>query len=134
MLKDYITQQDVDQYELLYPLLEASYVEIQELSKKKPESPLNSYKVKAINRILIPLKELLKDENVYDFLDVLDTDDLPTNSDVVLILSQYKKAMVMFRDSYYKYNQRKGKTEWSIVPDIQHTTAQSKSKQVKIKT
>ena len=46
------TQDAVNQYELLNPLLTGIYKEMQELSKKKPDSLLNAFKVKAINRIL----------------------------------------------------------------------------------
>ena len=99
-MKDKITQNEVNQYQLLLPLLTATYNEIQELSKKKPESPLNPYKVKAINRILNPLKEILKNEDVFEFLDILDSDELPTNSDVILILSQYREAMDLFKKNY----------------------------------
>lgn len=109
-MNEFITQSDVDQYELLFPMLHALYKEIQELSKKKPDSPLNPYKVKAINRVLEPLKELFKNESTYDFLDILDTEILPTNSDVVLILPQYQKALELFRTRYYSPSNR----EWKI--------------------
>ena len=49
---------------------------------------------------------------MYPFLDVLDMDDMPTNSDVVLILSQYIKSMDIFHDKYYGYNSRSGQYEW----------------------
>ena len=101
LMDNYITQQEVNQFELLQPLLRATYIELQELSKKKPESPLNGYKVKAINRVIEPIKELFKNEPTYNFLDILDSDDLPTNSDVVLILSQYQKSMEMFKSRHY---------------------------------
>jgi len=100
--KQEISQSAKDYYYLLTPLLQSAYKEMSELSKKRPESPLNMYKVKMINRILIPLKELLKNETVADYLDVLDTDDLPTNSDVVLIMSQYNKAVDMFYEKHLK--------------------------------
>lgn len=98
---------------MLCPLLSGIYGELQELSKKKPDTPLNNFKVKSINRVLEPIKELLKEENMYPFLDVLDMDDMPTNSDVVLILSQYIKSMDIFHDKYYGYNSRSGQYEWS---------------------
>lgn len=102
------TQNAVNQYELLNPLLVGIYAEIQDLSKKKPDTPLNTFKVKSINRILEPIKEMLKEENTYLFLDILDIDDIPTNSDVVLILNQYMKAMGIFYKKYYTYNSKDG--------------------------
>lgn len=106
------TQEAVSQYELLSPLLTGIYKEIQELSKKKPDTPLNTFKVKSINRVLEPIKEILKDEETAQFLDILDIDDIPTNSDVVLVLNQYQKAMDIFHDKYYGYNSRTCEYEW----------------------
>lgn len=108
----YISQAEVNQYNLLNPLLLGAYNEFQELSKKKPESPLNTYKVKMINRVLEPIKELLKNEDVSEYLDVLDIDDIPTNSDVILILSHYIKALEMFNEKYYR-NSVKGMYRWA---------------------
>lgn len=113
-MKETITQEAVNQYELLSPLLSGIYVELQELSKKKPDTPLNNFKVKSINRILEPIRELLKDESMYPFLDILDIDDMPTNSDVMLILSQYIKSMKIFHDKYYGHNSHNGSYSWRI--------------------
>jgi hypothetical protein len=110
-----ITQDAVTQYELLFPLLTGINTEMQELSKKKPDTPLNAFKVKTINRVLEPAKELLKEENMYPFLDILDADDIPTNSDVVLILSQYIKSMKIFHDKYYYYDSKDGEYKFRIL-------------------
>lgn len=112
--KKSITQKDSEQYEMLQPLLHATYKEIQELSKKKPDTPLNPLKVKMINRILVPLKEILNDEDISEYIDLLSDDELPTNSDAVLILSQYIKALGAYKEKYYKYNSRTGQSEWII--------------------
>lgn len=111
--EDLITQVEVDQFNLLSPLLNGAYSEFQELSKKKPESVLNIYKVKMVNRILEPIKELVKNEPVIHFLDILDVDDLPTNSDVILILNQYQKALRMFKVKYYE-DSVKGTNTWAV--------------------
>ena len=52
------------------------------------------------NRVLEPLKELLKHEESHKFLDTLNEDELPTNSDVVLVISQYETAIDKFRSRY----------------------------------
>lgn len=109
----YISQKDVNQYELLNPLIHGIYNEFQDLSKKKPEAALNTYKVKVVNRVLEPIKELLANEEVIHFLDILDIDDLPTNSDVILILNQYLKALKMFYNKYYE-NSPEGRYTWAI--------------------
>lgn len=112
-LQNYITQSEVEQFKLLSPLINGIYYEFQELSKKKPESPLNTYKVKMANRILEPIKELLKNEPIVNFLDILDIDELPTNSDVILILNHYLKALNMFEKKYYE-DSEKGKYVWAV--------------------
>lgn len=109
----YITQYKVDQYHLLNPLINGIYNEFKELSKKKPETVLNVYKVKVVNRILEPIKKLLEEEEVIEFLDILDQDDLPTNSDVILILNQYLRALKMFYSRYYIHTST-GKYEWTV--------------------
>ena len=54
-----------------------------------------------VNRVLEPLNEILKHEPSYKFLDILNEDDMPTNSDVVLIISQYETAISEFRNKYH---------------------------------
>ena len=108
-----ITQVEVDQYELLEPLLNGIYHEFQELSKKKSDAILNAYKVKMVNRVLEPARDLMKNESVLHFLDIFEDDDLPTNSDVILVLSHYKKAMESFYDKYYMHGQL-GNFAWAI--------------------
>ena len=67
----------------------------------------------AVIRILEPIKEMLKTENTQAFLDVLDIDEMPTNSDVVLVLNQYMNAMKIFYEKYYTYNSKDGH-KWRI--------------------
>jgi len=80
------------------------YREFKELSKKKPEGAVGKVKIKVVNRLLTKCQEVLEAEASIDYLDVLDEDDVPQNSDVVLTLSQYVAAMQQFRSTYYKYN------------------------------
>jgi hypothetical protein len=99
--KKYITEQQVHDFELLLPLLKSMYAEFQELSKKKPQEVVSSSKVKIVNRVLVPVLALLADEPTRPFLDPLDVDDLPQNSDAVLMLGQAVTAMQSFRSRYY---------------------------------
>lgn len=106
-----ISREAGEKYDLLMPLLNGMYLEMQELSKKKPDTALNEYKIKVINRILTPAKELLQYEDTYPFLDILNSDDIPTNSDVILILNQYIRAMHLYKDKYFSFNNNKWRVE-----------------------
>ena len=91
----------VNVFNSLHPLIIALYEEIQVLSKKKPDGTLNASKVQFINRLLADIKAFLKDEPGDKFLDMLNDEDLPQYSDVVLILSQYSASMQKFKNKYY---------------------------------
>ena len=69
------------------------------MSGKKQSEQLNLNKVKIINKLLDKVLILLKNELTIEFLQKLDEDDLPTNSDAVLILSQSLSAMDQFHSS-----------------------------------
>jgi len=102
------TLKDIDKYELLKEILFSQKKEFDILSKKKADDQLNPMKIKIANRVLEPLKELFKHEEVYQFLDTINEDDLPTNSDVVLILSQYETAVTEFRNKYFVIDEYRG--------------------------
>lgn len=88
------------QFDMLFPILNSVYEEIKELSKKKQDGALNEVKVKMANRILSKVKTILEDDPTVEFLDLLDEVSLPTNSDAVLIIAQFKAAMIQFKDKY----------------------------------
>ena len=99
------TEKNIEDYSLLKDMLRAQRQEFDLLSKKKSDGPLNKMKIKMVNRVLKPLNELLKNESSHKFLDVLHEDEMPTNSDVVLIISQYEEALQKFRDRYFLIDQ-----------------------------
>jgi len=98
------TEKNIEDYSLLKDMLYAQRQEFDLLSKKKSDGQLNKMKIKIVNRVLSPLNELLKNEASHKFLDVLNEDDLPTNSDVVLIISQYEKALLNFKNKYFLFD------------------------------
>lgn len=95
------TEKNIEDYSLLKDMLYAQKQEFNLLSKKKSDGQLNKMKIKMVNRVLEPLNELLKNELSHKFLDVLNEDEMPTNSDVVLIISQYEKALLNFKNKYF---------------------------------
>ena len=80
----------------------------QELSKKKPDGALNKRKVEIVNRLLRGIHSTLEGESTNAYLDLLDEDDLPQNSDVVLILGQTLATMETFKEKYYGHQSSAG--------------------------
>ena len=97
------TDEQVKLYLTINPLLKSAFDEVKEFSKKKQDEELNIKKVKMINRLLGKAKVVLKDEPTVEYLELLDEDELPTNSDAVLIMSQFISAMNKFYEDHYHY-------------------------------
>ena len=116
-VKKLTTNAKVEKYNMLSPMLNSILSEMKELSKKKQDGVLNKLKVKMINRILEQVKDLFSDEPTIQFLDLLDDVTLPTNSDTVLIISQYRAAMNHFKDKYYGYETGRGH-HWFTKDDV----------------
>lgn len=103
---------DKDQFNLLSGLLDALYDEFSTLSKKQPDAFVNVFKTTQVNRVLIPLKDLLAEEPSTAFLDLLcEPDDEvktprahSTYSDSVIIMSQYREACNKYRFKCNKLN------------------------------
>ena len=106
-----VTGEQIKLYSTISPLLWAAFNEVKEFSKKKQDEQLNLKKVKMINRLLEKSKVVLENEPTVDFLDMLDEDDLPTNSDAVLTMSQYISAMDKFHSDHYH------RSKWDIDGD-----------------
>lgn len=107
-VKEFTTGEKVKNYEILSPVFEAIFREVKELSKKKQDGVLNKLKVDMINKILEQLKGVLSNEPTVQFLELLDNETLPTNSDAVLMLSQFEAAMAQFKAKYYQYDDLHG--------------------------
>ena len=51
--------------------------------------------------VLVDLLSFLKEEPEGKYLDLLDDEELPQNSDAVLVMVQYEKALAAFRGRYH---------------------------------
>jgi DNA-binding transcriptional MocR family regulator len=104
---------DREQFDLLSGMLTRLASEIADLSKKQPDGLVNAFKVGQINRVLKPLKEIMKDEPSAAFLDLVaeveERAEKSRNSysDVAVILSQFREACGEYRSKHYD-------TGWSI--------------------
>ncbi len=111
----FTTTEKAEKHDNLMPLLESMFREFQELSKKKPDGALNKRKVEIVNRLLRDIHVILEGESTIAYLDLLDEDDLPQNSDVVLILGQTVAAMDTFKRRHYGYNSSILRHEWATM-------------------
>lgn len=100
-MKATVTQAKVDAYKVVEPMLSAIYSEIKALSNKKQAEELNPKKVDIINKVLDKALSILENEPTIEFLEKLNIDVLPTNSDAVLILSQFVTALHQFHTKYF---------------------------------
>ena len=98
------TSAQVARFDLVSPMLEAAHKEIGDLSKKKPDGPLNALKVRHINKLLKEVRDALAGDPSVEFLDLLDEEQLPLNSDAVLILAQYKAAASQFKSRHFGWD------------------------------
>lgn len=95
-----------EHFNLLSGLLDGLTREIAVLSRKQPDGLVNSFKVRQINRVLQPLKEMMVEEPYAAFLDLVAVVEERTDksrnsySDVAVVLSQYKEACVKYEKKY----------------------------------
>ena len=107
-------KEDIEQFEKLEQQLHSFLAEISELSRKKPNDPLNKFKLKFINGALDKLNKLLGNDQPFADFELFDVDDLPSNSDVVVILSQYAAAAYRFRVKHTEYDRDERKWHWVV--------------------
>lgn len=98
------SDENVRSLDMLSSLLNSAMLEMKEFSKKKPDESLNPTKIKILNRLLTPLKEILSLDPSGAFLDLLDEEMIPSNSDCVLILGQYTAAIAQLKEKYYGWD------------------------------
>jgi len=109
-----ITQEKVDAYDSFFEVFSHLYKELKVLGNKKPAETLSESKVKIVNRLLEDIREALKGETEFKYLDLLDNEALPQYSDAILILSQYEGALKGFKGRCYGWNDVKHENAWNI--------------------
>lgn len=105
--------QEADLFDISEEQMKGMYEEIGLLSKKKPDGPVNKFKLKFINEVIAKANNLLGAEYMpLDGFASFDEETLPTASDVVFILSQYLKSMDKFR--YDNTHFAAGECYWTL--------------------
>lgn len=97
------TQEKVNKFLYLSPMLNSALNEMREFSKKKQDGIVTATKIKILNRLLSDIRAILENEDSVNYLEPLREDELPQNSDAVLILGQYNAALESFRSAHFSH-------------------------------
>jgi hypothetical protein len=96
-------------------MLVAAHREMSELFKKKQDGIVNSLKIRNINRLLTELHKLLAKDPSLEFVELLEEETLPQNSDVVLLLSQWQAALHQYKQHHSVWDSVDHEDRWSTV-------------------
>lgn len=104
---------ELDKFEKLVGQTQSVYDEISVLSKKSPNDAVNTFKLSFINKLLAAANILLgKSYRPFEEFTQFDEDNVPQNSDVVFILSQYLQCFEKVRAD--NVVMRMGSWHWTI--------------------
>lgn len=106
-------QEQVDIFEKVHAQLEGLHLEISALSKKSQNDALNNFKLKFVNQILVNANKVLGNAyKPFEDFDVFSDEEVPTTSDVALILTQYLSCFEKLRTDNVTFSG--GKWYWLI--------------------
>ena len=92
------SREDVEKLEKLLGQINGIYSEISALSKKSPNDGVNNFKLNLINKVLAFANDVLGPSyRPFDDFSQFDVDDLPTTSDVTVVISQYMEEAERYR-------------------------------------
>ena len=98
------TIDDVENLEKIIGQLQAAHSEIAILAKKSPRDALNTFKLKMINKVVQKSNDVLGEKyKPFDDFHQFEEDDLPSNSDVTMVLAQYMEEAERFRSDNIIY-------------------------------
>lgn len=101
-------ENDVEKLEKVIGQLKGAHSEISILAKKSPADSLNAFKLTLINNVIKTSNEVLGEKyKPFEHFNQFEADDLPSNSDVTMILAQYMEEAERYRSDnviYYDFN------------------------------
>jgi hypothetical protein len=114
---------DVHSFEKTQAQIQALHEEIGALSKKSPGDALNKFKLKLVNELIGEANGLLKgDYRPLGDFESFSEEDIPTNSDVTLVLAQYLSCLEKFRADNIQRGEHNIGWYWTVgnhISDIQ---------------
>lgn len=92
------SEEDIDALEKLIGQLKAFHSEIGQLAKKSPNDGLSKFKIQLVNATLELANSTLGEKyRPFEGFIVFDADDLPSNSDVTMVVAQYLEEAERYR-------------------------------------
>ena len=121
-----MNKDQIEKFEKTHAQLLGFYEETVVLVKKNPNDVMNKFKLQLINNILDVANELCGDIKPFEGFDSFDVDgDMPTNSDVAIILGQYIKCMELIKKD--NVHQDYGKWYWDLNGNKNSTDIRTKA-------
>src|ERR1041385_1321480 len=112
-----MNETDVNTFEKLNAQLKGLYDEMQTLVKKNANDSINIFKLRLINAVLEKTNGFLGEaQKPVDYFSKFEETDLPSNSDVLIVLSQYLNCLEKIRADNVVLGDFDGK-EWYWVID-----------------
>jgi hypothetical protein len=100
-----VKREDVGRFEKLKAQLDSLYQEISILAKKSPNDAVNAFKIRFVNLTLDEYNKCLGDRyKPFPGFETFSVEDMPSNSDVALIIAQHIECAEKFRADNIKYN------------------------------
>jgi hypothetical protein len=94
------SEKHIEEFEKTLSQIEALHEELSIISKKAPNDVLNKYKVGLVNTIISRANKLLKADLLpFSDFEAFDNDEMPSNSDVVIMLKQYIACLEKEREN-----------------------------------
>lgn len=95
---------EIESLEKLIGQLQGLHSEITSLAKKSPSDAVNSFKLKLINKVIEFGNSVLgNDYKPFEDFEQFDSDDVPSTSDVALVLGQYIEEAERYRSDNVRY-------------------------------
>lgn len=93
-----MTKEQIEIFEKTFAQLCGLYDDITILVKKNPNDVMNIFKLRNINKVISSVNEIVGDTKPFEDFDGFDVEgDMPTNSDVTMLLGQYIKCMELVK-------------------------------------
>lgn len=116
------SQGEVESLEKLVGQLQGMHSEISLLAKKSPSDAVNAFKLKLINKVIVSANLVLGPDYIpFVGFENFELDDVPSTSDVTLVLAQYMEETERYRSDNVKF----WKHRWVYIVDGEPSDIQS---------